>query len=214
MPVFFRKTEKLIKDIDDFRVYISKASVLFKKAIYDYLHEDNVSFEEQLKQVAMLEGNADELRRDIERTLYSYTLIPEARGAVLALLEKTDNVIDIMKETLLQFSIEKPEIPNELDKMFEQLTEASLEAVDAFLGAFRSYFNDQSRVNEYIQRVHMFESEADRKGEQILRQVFAMDIELARKNQLRVFIHYIESISDYAEEVADRLAIFTIKRQI
>ena len=41
-----------------------------------------------------------------------------------------------------------------------------------------------------------------------------MDVELARKIHLRYFCLHVENISDRAEDVADRLSIYTIKRTI
>jgi hypothetical protein len=42
--------------------------------------------------------------------------------------------------------------------------------------------------------------------------IFAGDLELARKAQLRNFVEHIDNIADAAEDVADRLAIYAIKR--
>jgi phosphate uptake regulator len=41
-----------------------------------------------------------------------------------------------------------------------------------------------------------------------------MDCELSLKSQLRFFAMHIEKISDAAQNVCDRLSIYTIKRQL
>ena len=47
-----------------------------------------------------------------------------------------------------------------------------------------------------------------------LRKIFDSDLELARKWHLRHFVEMIDNIADHSEDVADRLAIYTIKRTV
>ena len=62
--------------------------------------------------------------------------------------------------------------------------------------------------------VYFFAREADHIGEKLRRQIFGMEMELSHKCQLRYFALQLEKISDAAQSVCDRLAIFTIKRQL
>ncbi|HNQ44575.1 MAG TPA: DUF47 family protein, partial [Candidatus Cloacimonadota bacterium] len=171
-------------------------------------------FDARLAQIREFEHRADDLRVSVERFLYERTLIPENRGDVLAILENTDEVIDNIKDSLLQFSIEMPQIPEELDDLWIQTTRASVAAVEQLVFAVRSFFRDISAVNNYIHKVYFFEREADHIGERLRRQIFAMDIDLSLKSQLRFFAIHIEKISDAAQNVCDRLSIYTIKRQL
>jgi uncharacterized protein Yka (UPF0111/DUF47 family) len=59
-----------------------------------------------------------------------------------------------------------------------------------------------------------YEHEADRRGDLIKRTVFKMPIDLSQKIHMRYFAYHIETISDEAEDVCDRLAIATIKRSL
>ena len=86
--------------------------------------------------------------------------------------------------------------------------------MEQLIFAVRSFFCDLSAVNNYIHKVYFFEREADQIGEKLRRQIFGLDIDLARKSHLRGFAIHIEQISDYAQAVCDRLAIYTIKRQL
>ena len=45
------------------------------------------------------------------------------------------------------------------------------------------------------------------------KQIFSSKMELALKLHLREFVDRIDSIADHAEDVADRLTIYAIKRQ-
>ncbi len=214
MAILLKTTKVIEAQIDQFLDILSDAALLYMKAMEDYLSERFEQFEDRIQQIRENEHKADDLRVHIERFLYEHTLIPENRGDVLAILENTDEVIDNMKDSILQFSVEMPHIPDELDDLFLQLTKASVESVDNLTMAVRSFFRDLAAVNNYIHKVYFFEREADQLGEKLRRQIFALDIELAQKSQLRWFSIHLEKISDYSQAVCDRLAIYTIKRQL
>jgi len=214
MALLLKTTKQIEAQLDQFLDIVSDAAMLFQLGMEDYLLERNAQFEERLSQIREKEQKADDLRISIERYLYERTLIPENRGDVLAILENTDEVIDNIKDSLLQFSIEMPEIEQSLDDLWMQTTRASVSAVEQLVCAVRSFFNDLPAVNNYMHKVFFFEREADHLGEKLRRQIFALPIDLARKSQLRWFAIHIEKISDYAQAVCDRLAIYTIKRQL
>jgi len=214
MALILKTTRFIESQIDNFLDIVSDSATTFQLAVEDYLNGRTEQFEERLTEIRGFEHRADDLRVGIERFLYERTLIPENRGDVLAILENTDEVIDNIKDSLLQFSIENPLIPPELNDLWLQTTRASVAAVEQLVFAVRSFFRDLAAVNNYIHKVYFFEREADHIGEKLRRAIFALDIELARKSQLRFFAIHIEKISDAAQAVCDRLSIYTIKRQL
>ena len=214
MALILKTTRFVESQIDNFLDIVSDSATTFQLAVEDYLNGRTEQFEERLTEIRGFEHRADDLRVGIERFLYERTLIPENRGDVLAILENTDEVIDNIKDSLLQFSIENPLIPPELNDLWLQTTRASVAAVEQLVFAVRSFFRDLAAVNNYIHKVYFFEREADHIGEKLRRAIFALDIELARKSQLRFFAIHIEKISDAAQAVCDRLSIYTIKRQL
>jgi uncharacterized protein Yka (UPF0111/DUF47 family) len=61
----------------------------------------------------------------------------------------------------------------------------------------------------------LYEKEADALGTALKREIFASDkLDLAQKLHLREFVEHIDTIADMAEDVADRLAIYAIKRTV
>lgn len=214
MALLLKTTRFVESQIDTFLDIVSDSATTFQLAVEDYLKGRIDQFDARLAQIREFEHRADDLRVSVERFLYERTLIPENRGDVLAILENTDEVIDNIKDSLLQFSIEMPQIPEELDDLWIQTTRASVAAVEQLVFAVRSFFRDLSAVNNYIHKVYFFEREADHIGERLRRQIFSMDCKLSLKSQLRFFAMHIEKISDAAQNVCDRLSIYTIKRQL
>lgn len=214
MPVLFRKTKELEDQIDQYLDVVVRGALVFQQGVKYYLEKRNDEFEERLSEVSSMEKKGDSLRRDIESKLYTHTLIPESRGDVLGLLESTDEVLNLTEETLLQFSVEIPDILPELHHLYLDLAQASVSAVDCMVKAIRSYFRDLASVRDYISKVSFHESESDKIAEKIKRIVFRKDLQLSRKIHMRYFAYHIEQIADEAEDVCDRLAIATIKRYV
>ncbi len=207
-----RQSKALEGQIDDHLDTISRASLVFRNGIKEYLDGEIGRFEETIAEMARLENRADELRRSIESRLYLHSLIPEMRGDVLGLLESMDAVINSEKKTLLQFSVEMPEIPAELGPDFLALTDVSVSAAEEMVTAVRAYFHDFNMVKNFLHKVYFHEKEADKISDRLKRHIFTSAPDLSHKIHLRYFALHIENISDYAEDVADRLTISTIKR--
>ena len=80
----FGRTKQLELQIDSFFDKVSEAAVVFRLGVRVYLKEGYTEeFVTRLDRVVELESEADVLRRDIEKHLYSNTLIPDSRGDVL-----------------------------------------------------------------------------------------------------------------------------------
>ncbi len=211
----FGRTKALENEIDTFLDKLSESSLLFQRAVRIYLDEGcTPEFEQKLGDVNRMESEADKLRRTIEVQLYEQTLIPESRGDVLGLLENLDSVLNLFEGALWGFSIETPEIPKEFRSDFASLTEQVIHAVEAIVLASRAFFRNIEAVKDHMHKVMFYEKEADKVSTKLKRAIFGSDLELARKAQLRNFVEHLDNIADRSEDVADRLAIYTIKRTI
>jgi predicted phosphate transport protein (TIGR00153 family) len=214
MAVLFKKTKLLEAQIEEYLDCVVRGALLFRQGVKYYLGNQIDDFEARLNDLDNLESHGDQLRRQIETSLYEHTLIPESRGDVLGLLESTDAVLNTMDETLMQFSVEIPEIIPELHQMYIELAEISTAAVEAMVLAIRSYFRDLTGVRDHINKVQFYENESDKIARKIKRIVFRKDLRLSHKIHMRYFAYHIENIADEAEDVTDRLAIATIKRYL
>ena len=210
----FRRTRALEGEIDEFMDNLAQSAMAFKRAVEIFLVDGrSEEFEEKRAQVNNLESRSDDLRRSIERKLYTQTLIPESRGDVLGLLENLDSVLNNFEGTLWGFSIENPDIPEEYHADFKVLTEQVTAAVDALVLASRAFFRNAEMVGDHMHKVMFYEKEADKVSTKLKRRVFDSGIDLARKWHLRHFVELIDNIADRSEDVADRLAIYAIKRR-
>ncbi|MDA0655084.1 MAG: DUF47 family protein [Proteobacteria bacterium] len=213
--VLFRKMRTLERQIDEFLDRLSESGLLFDLAIKTYMAEGPCEgFASKRRDVSDNESAADGLRRDIETQLYSQTLIPESRGDVLGLIETLDHVLNLCESCLWAFDIEEPDIPEEYRPLFLELTEMVVQSVEALARSARAFFRDFERVTHHNHKVMFYEKEADKVSTTLKRQIFSSDLDLARKMHLRYFVENIDNIADWAEDVADRLAIYAIKRSV
>ena len=210
--IHLKKSKFLETQIDEFLNTISQGSIIFRNGIREYLDGEIPNFENMIGEISKLENRADELRHDIESQLYKHSLIPEIRGDVLGLLENMDTVINAEKKTLTQFSVEMPDVPAEYDKDYLALADVCMSSAEALVTAARAFFHDFNMVSNYLHKVYFYEKEADKISDRLKRRIFASELDLSRKIHLRYFALHIETISDHAEDVADRLGISTIKR--
>ncbi len=210
----FKRTKALEIDVDDYLDKLAQSALAFQLAVQIYLHDGRTGeFEEKLQQVNELESSADRLRRSIEAQLYSQMLIPDSRGDVLGLLENLDSIVNVIEGTLWNFSIETPDIPADLRNDFQTLTDRAILAVEALVSASRAFFRNIELVPDHMHKVMFYEKEADKVSTKLKRTIFAMDLPLSHKAHLRDFAEQIDNIADRSEDVADRLAIYTIKRK-
>lgn len=214
MPSIFAGTRELTSEIDSFLDAISEGAIVFQEGIANYMSGDMGRFEQSFAGMEALENRADELRRSIESQLYRYSLIPESRGDVLDLLETMDDVINTAKNTMSLFMVERPTMVPELEKDWISLSQAASRTAEAVVLAARAFFRDPRSVNDHLHKVYFYEKESDGLAMDLKRKVFETDLELARKIHLRYFALNVDRVSDAAEDVADRLSIYAIKRVI
>ncbi len=217
MPSFGNsgKGVEIEKDINEFLNEVSEAGVLFTKGVKAYLNTYMASFKSFLQQTVETEHSADELRRSIKEKLYGRTLIPESRGDILRLIESMDSLLGQYKGTLWQLEIEQPEIDNEFIDDFNALTQCVVASVEAVTKGIRAFFRNRDEVKEHIEKVSVWETEADIISTRLQMFIFRREgLELSRQMHLRDFVRQVDRIADEAEDLADSLAIYVIKRAL
>ncbi len=212
MSMFFKQTKNLEGQIDEYLDLVIRGGLVFKQGIKCYLDGQTAEFDGYLAELTRIEDTADDLRRNIEITLYSRTLIPESRGDVLGLMESCDKVLNVTTETLLEFSVEIPNISPDLRQNFLDISVSSIACLEDTVSGIRSYFKNINAVRDYITKVQFYKKETNKIAERIKRAVFRTDDALSHKIHIRYFTFHIERIAENAEDVCDRLSIAIIKR--
>jgi len=210
-----RKKMFIEKQIDDFLDKVSESGLLFKQGMDAYLKANKESFTRKINEITDTEHQGDTLRRSVEEQLYVKTLIPESRGDVLELLESMDSLLDRFKGVLWQFEIEQPEISAEFNEDFRELILCVVETVEAIVRSTRAFFVNVFSVSNHIHKVSYWETQSDKISTRLQRNIFTCnELRLSQKLQLRDLVRHVDKIADRAEDVADRLSIYVIKRSL
>ena len=211
----FGQTKDLEREIDQFVDILSEVGLVFKTIIPLYLTNGaTVKFDEMVEQVREMESKADKITKEVERTLYEETLIPDARSDVLRLLEHMDEIIGMYQGNCYHFSIQKPDFPKEFHENLNNLTETVVNCVESLCLTVRSFFRDIKSVRDNAHKVTFYEKESDKQFSTLARKIFDTDLSLDRKMHLRYFVEKIDRICDLAEDIADEVQIYAIKRAI
>ncbi len=211
----FGRTRALETRIDEFLDKVTQAGIVFARGVRVFLNEGaSEEFARLLAEEERIEHREDTLRRGIETELYARTLIPDLRADVLRLLEDTDNLVNMYEANLFRISIQTPDIPASFHDGFSDLTDTVVASVDSVVMAARAFFRDLESVRDHGAKTIFLESEADKISTRLQRAIFAADLPLERKIHLRYFVERIDDIANAAEDLADALQIYTIKRRV
>jgi predicted phosphate transport protein (TIGR00153 family) len=216
MNTIFKKSVELNMKIEKFLDTISNSLLLFEQQVDLYLAGDFEAFCASLKRIESLESEADELETEIKITLYKFMLLPDARADVLSLIKSLDDIIDEIEEISKDVKIQRPVFPQSVHSDIKNLASNTVKTSESLLLAARSFFTEVHLVSSYVNKVKFYEHETDILEDGITDHLFNDGIVegLAEKMQLKDFICKIANISDMAEQTADKLTIFTIKREI
>jgi uncharacterized protein Yka (UPF0111/DUF47 family) len=127
-----------------------------------------------------------------------------------------DDLLDTIKENLIQFDVESPHFPEAIHEAIQALTKTSIKSIESVVLSSRTFFRAPLSVKDQLHRVYFYEKEADEMSNKIKRTVYKEmnNLDLAQKNHIRHFVDKTEQLSDTAESIADLLSILAIKRDI
>lgn len=209
----FKTSKSVSVSIDEFFDKVDLGALNFKKGVNNYIDGNSIEFAQNLNSITALEQEADTIQRKIENDFYLHSLMPNYSSDILNLLETVDDIIDMSKEVLSQFDVEKPHIPEAIKKDFSELVNASVKSVENILPASRIFFTQPDNVKDSIQKVLFYHRETHNLSTNLKRKIF-QDIDslrLSEKLHLRYFALHIEQVSDVAKNIAHQLSSLVIK---
>jgi len=209
----FKKSNSVSISIDEFFDKVDLGSLNFKKGVNNYIDGNSIEFAQNLNSITTLEQEADTIQRKIENDFYLHALMPNYASDILTLLENVDDIIDMSKDVLSQFDVEKPHIPEAIKKDFRELVNASAKSVENILPAARIFFTQPDNVKDNIQKVLFYHRETHNLSTNLKRKIFQEfdSLQLSEKLHLRYFALHIEQVSDVSKNISHHLSSLVIK---
>ncbi|MBN2498132.1 MAG: DUF47 family protein [Deltaproteobacteria bacterium] len=215
MTFFWRKQDKIEEMLERYFEQCDKCFQGFEKAFRTFREMgQGEAFEAAVQSTHKIESTADDLRREIEHTLYGKALLPESRGDLLGLLEAFDSLPNMAETILFSLRCQRIVVPDLIADDIQKLMDVNLQAYYLVRKAVDNLFHNPRVTLHSTKDVDMKESESDREEREVLCKIFSSDLDMGTKLLMKDLVLLIGNISDRAEKTADRIGIIAIKRQI
>ncbi len=213
--VLWRKQVNIEKKLDAYFDRCDQCYERFEEALRLYFESGlSEEFEAAVEKVHRSESKADDQRREIEYLLYGKALLPESRGDLLGLIETYDRLPNIAETIAFALEVQRVRLPEALVDQYRALFELNLKSYHLARKCVNTLMQNPAAVLAATRDVDAKESESDRVERTLLRDIFDSDMDMGTKLLLKDLALLFGEVSDRAEEVADRVAITAIKRQI
>lgn len=206
--MIFKKEENVRKLILEHLSKVRDCVDEARSAMEQYLSGDYTRAMEHANKGKEREEQADEIKVEIRIVLNSGAFLPQIRADVHGLVDTVDRIADSADKVSGFLVNQKPEVPDHFKGEFLEIFSLCTSCFKELRKALRDYFKPKGEIDslhEHVKAVGKMETDVDRKQAQLVREVFASDLELAHKLQLSQFIDLSVDISDRAEYVSDLL---------
>jgi len=159
------------------------------------------------------EGNADDIRRTVEKAMITGALLPPSRRQILEVVERADTLANAAEASLGSLLLQQVGVPEVLVPSILEILEESLAIFKEVECCIQSLF--EGRPEEALQcadRIEQAEGRVDQMERETLKQLFSMDIDLAEKLHVSGYVADLVKISDRGEDLADRVALIVAER--
>jgi uncharacterized protein len=213
--LFRSKQREIEEQLATYREKAAECVEEFRKSFTRYCASSDLDqLREDVVRVHKAESEADDIRREVETTMYSKALFPESRGDVLGLLEALDRIPNQAEAVVRLIVNQYVSVPEEYHAQLQELVDVCCRCVDATLEASAKVLSDFANAASIVGRIDELESQADGIEAALLQRIFSSDLDTLGKMQMRELVQSIADISDRAENVGDRLRIIVAKRLV
>jgi predicted phosphate transport protein (TIGR00153 family) len=216
MGFLFSRTNKVLKMVEEYLASAGECMRHFMESFEEYFKNGlSDAFDETIAKTHRAESMSDDLRREIEISMYERGLIPESRGDILGLLETFDKIPNKAESVLYQIQSEILSIPEGLKPDFKKLVVINHSAYEDVARCVEELFKNIGKVRHIINEVDKKESESDAMERELIKKIFSNpSIDKGDKILLKELVIEIGNISDRCEDASDRLNITAVKRYI
>jgi len=162
-----------------------------------------------------LEGEADDLRREIEMKLINGALLARSRRPLLDIIERTDKLANAAEAAMDFTLLQRIEPPKELVPLTEEIVDLSVEIVTEVKKGLECLFGGNGEVLQFTESIEELEGEIDDLERDFIQELFQLEhLDLSEKILLRQYLETLVEISDRAEDLSDEMEILTATRKV
>ena len=193
---------------------VKECAWMFKEAVHCYVQQDCDKFEDLTEEVAKLESQADELKRNLRNHLPRGIFMPMDKFVFLDCLREQDHVVDDVEEALYWLSF-KPmgKIPEDLVEDFLDLVDAVIPAIEkmpdmseqALVYFKNSTEENRNKLKSIVREIYQAEKEADHLEHELKKRAFAVLKDPVEIYHIVRLVEIVGDICDHAQNASDRM---------
>lgn len=214
MFAFWKKGEQVQELVLKHIAHVQQAMVLFAQATRAYFVEKDAEKATRLMlDTHRAESKADDVRREVERTMVAGALLAPSRRQVLLLVDRVDSLANAAQGTLHYLLGQSVAVPAEIEPFLLEILEETEELFGEVECGIRSLLSGHGDTAlGCAERIDQHESAVDRLETKATRVLFDLPIELALKIHVQGYIVRLVEISDRAEDLADQMSLVAAER--
>jgi len=192
---------------------VKECAHLFREAVICNVGQECKRFDLITEEVAHLESEADDIKRNIRNHLPKGILMPVDKFQFFQYLREQDKVLDEVEEALFWLSFRPKGIPSELAVEIHHLVEAvtqPIEKLPELVTLATDYFKSRSeeqrkKMKSLIRDIRQHEREADHLERELKLKIFADIKDALVVYHLVRLVEHIGDIADHAQNASDRM---------
>jgi predicted phosphate transport protein (TIGR00153 family) len=193
---------------------VKECAWMFKRAAQCYVEQDCEEFDKLTEDVAMMESQADWLKRNLRNHLPRGIFMPMDKFIFLDCLREQDHVLDDVEEALYWLSFNPMAgIPEELVGDFLHLIDAVIPAIEklpemseqAIVYFRNSTEENRNKLKSIIRYVYQAEKEADHLEHELKKKAFAELKDPVEIYHVVRLVEIVGDICDHAQNASDRM---------
>ena len=193
---------------------VGRAVSSYKHLIDDYLVWDK-HFKEVAKEVRKTESEADDLLKQIQRTMLEGAMLPAYREDYISLLELLDKVANTAEDVAQTLRLIRPDIPEEIRPYFAQVVDLTVEQWAPVPDMIAGLLEGRSGLIEAAEFLDKKEGQIDKIQRSTTRIVFRdLQLRLSHQMLLKELLDQTCHVSDRIEDVGDRISLIAIKHAL
>ncbi len=210
---------KSMKEIKGYIIEIVEKAVeiveLQEEYFRAYFESDKDSVKKIVKKIGDIESEADRIKREFEMKLYSGAGLPFTRGDKMILVERIEEITDVVEQITYHLYIERFAIPEIVHEEILELVTYARRCVEMLKECVEAMFVDMDKAIEYAHEIENMEERLDDIEHTVIKELFkkrdeinCVDLILTRK-----LVMGISTIGNYAEDASDIVTVIISKRK-
>jgi len=162
------------------------------------------------------EHAADLVRHKVITQLLQGGLLAESRKSILVLIEGNDTIANITEEILRMIVFERIEISLFIVSSLKMINDITMNQLLKYMEVFDKVMTkyDIDQMAQDIRQIETYEAQVDAIENELMIQVFSLNIPLANKLQFKALIKLVSQISDEIEDLSDEIEIILSSRRV